>query len=80
MIDVATKKPVQVRMALESGPYLDVSMAQLGKVREVLDAAGIKYWVDSSAVSVNGAPAMTYVWINQKADPQIIQARLDEAA
>jgi hypothetical protein len=80
MIDVATQKPVKVKMAIVSGPYLDISMAQLDKVRAVLDAAGIKYWVSDSAISVNGAPAMTYVWINREADPDFIQARLDEAA
>lgn len=80
MIDVATQKPVTVQMAIESGPYLKISMAQLDKVRAVLDAHGVKYWVDDSSISFNGAPPVTWVWINREADPQFIQARLDEAA
>jgi hypothetical protein len=80
MIDVATQKPVTVQMAVESGPYLKVSMAQLDKVRAVLDTHGIKYWVDDSSISFNGAPPVTWVWINRKADPHYVQARLDEAA
>lgn len=80
MIDVATNEPVKVQMAIESGPYLRISMAQLDKARAVLDAAGIKYWVASYHTSVNGSPPMTWVWINAKTDPQLAQARLDEAA
>lgn len=80
MIDVATNEPVTVQMAVESGPYLRISVAQVEKVRAVLDAAGIKYWVSYISVSSDGRPAMTYVWINAKTDPVFAQARLDEAA
>jgi hypothetical protein len=77
MIDVATQKPIKVGKGIESGPFIEVSMAQLDKVRAVLDAHGIKYWVSDSIMSFNGAPPVTWVHFYRKSDPQEIQARLD---
>lgn len=79
MIDELTKNRIRVATDGIAGPYLMVPMAQLAHVREVLDRHQVRYWPDSSAVSLDGKPAIVVVNFGRAGDPARIQRLLDEA-
>jgi hypothetical protein len=80
MTDKTTGKPLRVSTNGRSGPYLVVPVDQMSAVRGVLDRAGIRYWVDETAVSVDGKPAMTVVNFGKTMNPKEIQSELDRVA
>jgi hypothetical protein len=77
MTDKATGKPLRVSTDGRSGPYIVVPMDQMPAVRGVLDRAKIRYWVDETAVSVDGKPALTVVNFGKTMSPKEIQDELD---
>lgn len=79
MIDVMTRRPFRVSADGVAGPYLMVPVDQLDSVREVLDRGGVRYWVDSDAISLDGEPAITVVNFGRAGDTGRIQAVLDRA-
>jgi hypothetical protein len=78
IIDVATKKPVRVLTGGTAGPYLMASVEQLDEIRRILDARGIRYWVEENFVSINGGPEIGVLNLGRGADAAAIQAILDE--
>jgi len=46
---------------------------------EVLDRHAIRYWVDSTAISLDGKPAMIVINFGRTGDATRIQTLLDEA-
>jgi hypothetical protein len=79
MIDVATRKPLRVLTEGTAGPYIRVSVDQLDELRRLLDAGGIRYWVEENVISINGGPEIGVVNLGRGADARAIQAVLDSA-
>lgn len=70
-------RPIRVSGHGTPLPYIMLEVSQLDRVRSILDAGGIKYDVDLSSVSINGAPAMIVINFRRGADAQVIQDLID---
>jgi hypothetical protein len=79
MIDEMTQDRLRVSNDGVAGPYLMVPVAQLARVREVLDRHEVRYWPDSYAISLDRKPAITVINFGRAGDPDRIQQLLDEA-
>ena len=79
MIDEMTKNRLHVSTDGIAGPYLMVPVAQVVRIRELLDRCQIHYWLDSVAISLDGKPAIAVINFGREGDTARIQALLDEA-
>jgi hypothetical protein len=80
MIDTGTNKPLRVSDYGEVGASIKVSVKHLKRLSDHLSQHGIAYWVDHHAVSVDGQPMVTEIYLRRGTDPQQVQAILDGAA
>jgi len=80
MNDAATKQPVRVSTDSTVGPYIDISVSQLDAVRTLLDQNGIAYSVDCDAISMDGGPEETLIFLGRNGDAKRVQQILDCAA
>jgi hypothetical protein len=80
MTDSFTKKRRTVSADDTARPYLFVQLDQLAAVRQLLDHNRIPYWVDETAISVDGQPAVTVINLSAGVEAQRVQATLDSAA
>lgn len=80
MIDSATQKPIRVLFDAATGPYMKVTVAHLEQVRKVLEDNKISHWVSHHAISVDGRPMTTMIFIKKGTDPDRVQALFDAAA
>lgn len=80
MNDTAMNKPLRVSTDGTAGPYIMVSVSELGKLKQVLDGHGVRYWVEENAISLNGRPHTTVVNLGRGADAHAVQRLLDSAA
>ena len=80
MIDQCTNKPLYVSTDGDTGPYIMVPVTQIDVVRALLNADGIRYWVDEDAISFDGKPEVTVVNLGRDSDAQAIQKILDDAS
>lgn len=79
MIDEMTRDRLRISSDSIAGPYLMVPMAQLARVRQLLDLRSVRYWVDGHAISLDRRPAIAVVNFGRSGDAAQIQAILDEA-
>jgi hypothetical protein len=79
MIDTTTKNPIRVLDGGLAGPYLMVPVDQLDRIRALLDQHGIRYWVESEAISINNGPATVIVNFGFTGDAARLQRIFDEA-
>jgi hypothetical protein len=79
MTDEMTKDRLRVGNDVIAGAYLILPVSQLGRVREVVDRHAVYYWVDSTAISLDGKPATIVDNFGRTGDAGRIQAILDEA-
>jgi hypothetical protein len=77
MIDTTTDKPLDVSTDGAAGPYIMVPVAQLERVRTLLDANSVSYWVDEEAISLDGKPEVVVINLGPRSDPKRIQRLLD---
>jgi hypothetical protein len=77
MIDHVTHRPLQVHALKDGGASMLLSMAQLPKVRAVLDAHQIYYWEDGVAITLNDGPEVTAITFSVTVDPVMVQRLLD---
>lgn len=75
----AENRPIRVSNDERSGPYIQLPVDRLEAVERVLKEHAIRYWVDRHQYSFNGRPPVTMLYINQKTDPNHVQALLDAA-
>ncbi len=80
MTDPADQRPIVVSTESPSGPYIWLSVEAVEKVRRVLVDNEIPHWVDHHAVSVDGLPARTMLYVGKKVDARRVQELLDAAA
>ena len=77
MIDAMTRKRLHVSTDGGAGPYIMVPFAQLTDVRQVLDHHGICYAVEEDVISLDGAPEVAVIDLDQAANADAIQTILD---
>ncbi len=77
MIDPQTRESVLVSTPEDAGPFIRTTVRQLGQVRAVLDEHGIRYWVESTAISIGGKPAIAFINLGRHGDPALVQEILD---
>lgn len=80
MVDTATHRPVQVSTDEASGPYIRVSLSQLEQVRQVLTDNKVPHWIEHTAISIDGRPAVVVINLGRESDAGHVQALLDRAA
>ncbi|MCX7012108.1 MAG: hypothetical protein NTW86_06005 [Candidatus Sumerlaeota bacterium] len=79
MTDTTTGQRLEVSKDGGAGPYIVAPEAQLDEVTRLLDKAGVPYWVDEEAISIDGKPEFTVVNFGLDSDPRAIQRVLDSA-
>jgi hypothetical protein len=80
MVDTTNGKKLEVRGGVEGGPYsIRLPLSQVEAVRRRLDRHSIKYWVDSTAISIDRGPERTSIHLGWNNDPIQVQSILDEA-
>jgi hypothetical protein len=57
-----------------------VSVPQLDAIRQLLERYKVGFQVDENAISINGGPEMTRIYLGRKADPHAIQGILDSVS
>ena len=80
MTDKHTGRRLVVSKDGRSGPYLIIPLMQVNDVRRVFDQSGIRFWVDETAISLDGKPATTVVNFGKSVSPDTVQSLLDTAA
>ena len=80
MIDVITGKPLQVDETAGGPALFDVPASQLKEIEGLLDAYGIRYWVDGNSISLFGEPETTVVYFGHAGDLKKIQTLLDSVS
>jgi hypothetical protein len=80
MIDKTNGRPLKVSRDGRAGPYLAVPSIQVRDLRHLLDQSGIRYWVDETAISLDGKPAVVVVNFGKSMQPDEIQSVLDKVA
>jgi len=79
MVDAMRGNRLQVRGGVEGGPYsIRLPLSQVEEVRRMLDQHEIKYWVDSTAISIDRGPERTSINLGWNNDPVQIQSILDQ--
>jgi hypothetical protein len=78
MIDTSTGDRLIVSTEGDGGPFIELPLSQVDEVRKRLDQAGIPYWVDSMAISINGEPPMAVIEFSRYVDAGRIQSALDD--
>jgi hypothetical protein len=77
MIDVTTKKPLQVSNEYPPRPYIRLPFNQIDEVRRLLDSHQIGYWVREYTISLDGGPEKIVIYLNRGTDVTAVQAILD---
>jgi len=54
-----------------------VPVAQLEKVKALLDTHDVPYWVDEEAISLDGRPEVAVINLGQGSNPVTVQGFLD---
>ena len=77
MIDITTKKPLEVSTDGGAGPYIELPLDQLKEVQQVLESNGIRHTVDEDSISMDDGPFIATIDLGRGADPVAVQAILD---
>ena len=77
MIDTTTRAPLSVSTDGDAGPYIMVPVAQLDKVKALLNTNKLPYWVDEEAISLDGKPEVAVINLGRGCNPAKVQTLLD---
>ncbi len=77
MIDTTTCQHLYVSTDGGAGPYIMVPVSQLDKVKALLDANKVPYWVDEEAISLDGKPEVAIINLDHGSSPAVVQSLLD---
>ena len=77
MIDTTTRQPLSVSTDGGAGPYIMVPVTQLDKVRSLLDANKVRFWVDEEAISLDGKPEVAVINLGHGTNAAMVQSLLD---
>jgi len=79
MTDIVTAKPIQVKRDHLGGGYIDLPYSQLESIKSLFTENQVPFWVDRFAISMDGKPATTTIFLRHKADLNKVQELLDAA-
>ena len=79
MIDIGSKKPLQVLTAGTIWPYIVLPADQLDELRQILDQHRFRYEVDEVFISFDGRPEEALVNFRRGTDAAAVQRALDNA-
>jgi hypothetical protein len=79
MIDTVTKQPLKIVDDSRAGPYVHVPATQIDTVLRLLQSSGLKCW-QSGVMSVDGRPAMGFVYLGRNGNARAAQSVLDSVA
>jgi hypothetical protein len=77
MIDTTTRQRLDVSTDGDAGPYIMVPVAQLDKVRALLERNKVPHWVDEEAISLDGKPEIAVINLGHGSNPAVVQSLLD---
>jgi len=77
VIDTTTCQPLYLSTDGGAGPYITVPESQLDKVKALLDANKVAYWVDEEAISLDGKPEVAIINLDHGSSPEVVQSLLD---
>ena len=77
MIDMVTRKRIEVESDEGGGGYFDVPLDQLEPVVALLEANTIPHWPSEEALSMDDGPFMIIVELPRRVDPVVVQRLLD---
>jgi hypothetical protein len=77
MLDTTTRQPLSVSTDGDAGPYIMVPVAQLDKVKALLETHKVSYWVDEEAISLDGKPEVTVINLGRGSNPAVVQSLLN---
>ena len=77
MIDMVTRKRIEVEADEGGGGYFDVPLDQLDMVVALLEANAIPHWPSEEALSMDDGPFMIMVELPSRVDPALVQRLLD---
>ena len=80
MTDTTTRQPLYVSTDGDAGPYILVPVALLHKVKVLLEANEIPYWVDEEAISLDGKPEVAVINLGHRSTPALVQSLLASIA
>ena len=79
MTDSTTQQRMRVSAGGKSRPYIMLPLDQLDAVKRILDKNQVSFWVDGTAISINGKPEVVVINLGRGADAEQIQKMLDTA-
>ncbi len=77
MIDTTTHEALNVSTDGDAGPYIVIPVAQLDKVKALLQANKVPYWVDEEVISLDGKPEVAVINLGNGSNPATVQSLLD---
>jgi hypothetical protein len=77
MTDAATNERLVVEDDPEVGPFLRAPLSRLDDIQARLDRHGIDYWLDETAIALDGKNFITYVNFGRRGSAAAAQAALD---
>ncbi len=77
MTDTMTRKRLSLSIDTGGRAHLTVPFEQLGEVTTLLDANGIRYWVEEEVLSINDGPEVAFVTFYRETDSAKVQRLLD---
>lgn len=77
MVDPGNQEAVRVLLDFDRLPYIRLTVQALDQVREVLEKNNIRFQIDPYRISIDHKPAVAWIWIHRKADPEQVQTVLD---
>jgi hypothetical protein len=77
MIDTVTNKPIRVQVHKDVQPFFKLPMDQVNAVSKLLEANGIKFWIDNHSISFDGLPYVTTIHLRWGMNVEQVQAILD---
>jgi hypothetical protein len=77
MIDTTTRQPLSVSTDGGAGPYIMVPVAQLDKVKALLETNKVPYWADEEVISLDGKPEIAVINLGRGSNPAMVQRLLD---
>jgi hypothetical protein len=80
MTDKTNNKRLRVSGEATTGLYLIVPLRQLDEVRTLLDSHSVRYWVDETAISLDGQPPAVFISFGRGTEGQQVQTILDSVA
>jgi hypothetical protein len=79
MTDTTTQKPLRVSADRTARAYIMLPLSQVEEVQRLLDAHGVRHWVEDNSISLDGGPYISTIQLGRDENAKAVQAILDNA-